>query len=44
MYFLEVDGEEIIIYEDDDPRTKALKMQMRKNREKVRKAKAKKAK
>ena len=43
MYFLEVEGEEIIIYEDDDPATKRLKMQMRANREKVRKAKAKKA-
>ena len=40
MYFLEVDGEEIIIYEDDDPATKRLKLQMRANREKVRKAKA----
>ena len=29
MYFLEVEGEEIIIYEDDDPATKRLKMQMR---------------
>ena len=44
MYFLEVEGEEIIIYEDDDPRTKAIKLKMRENREKVRKAKAKKAK
>ena len=43
MYFLEVEGEEIIIYEDDPPMTKKLKMQMRANREKVRKAKAKKA-
>ena len=43
MYFLETEGEEIIIYEDDDPATKRLKMQMRANREKVRKAKAKKA-
>ena len=43
MYFLEVEGEEIIIYDDDDPVTKRLKMQMRANREKVRKAKAKKA-
>ena len=43
MYFLEVEGEEIIIYEDDPPQTKALKMKMRENREKVRKAKAKKA-
>ena len=43
MYFLETEGEEIIIYEDDPPMTKKLKMQMRANREKVRKAKAKKA-
>lgn len=43
MYFLESEGEEIIIYEDDLPQTKKLKMQMRANREKVRKAKAKKA-
>ena len=43
MYFMEVEGEEIIIYEDDDPATKRLKMQMRANREKVRKAKAKQA-
>jgi len=42
MYFLEVEGEEIIIYEDDDPATRRLKEQMRANREKVRKAKAKK--
>ena len=40
MYFLEQEGEEIIIYDDDDPATKRLKMQMRANREKVRKAKA----
>jgi hypothetical protein len=40
MYFLEVEGEEIIIYDDDPPATKRLKMQMRANREKVRKAKA----
>ena len=43
MYFIEVEGEEIIIYEDDDPATKKLKMQMRVNREKVRRAKAAKA-
>ena len=41
MYFIEVEGEEIIIYEDDDPATKRLKEQMRANREKVRRAKAK---
>ena len=43
MYFLEQEGEEIIIYEDDDPRVRALKMKMRENREKVRRAKANKA-
>ena len=43
MYFIEQEGEEIIIYDDDDPTTKRLKMQMRANREKVRRAKAKKA-
>ena len=40
MYFIEQEGEEIIIYDDDDPATKRLKMQMRANREKVRRAKA----
>ena len=44
LCFIEAEGEEIIIYEDDDPRTKAIKMKMRENREKVRRAKAKKAK
>lgn len=43
MYFIEQDGEEIIINEDDPPATKKLKMQMRANREKVRLAKAKQA-
>lgn len=43
MYFLEQEGEEIIIYNDDSPAVKRLKMQMRENREKVRKAKAKQA-
>ena len=43
MYFLEQEGDEIIIYEDDLPQTKALKMRMRQNRENVRKAKAAKA-
>lgn len=42
MYFLEMEGEEIIIYPDDLPATKKLKMKMRENREKVRRAKAKK--
>ena len=40
MYFLEVEGEEIIIYEDDSPAVRRLKEQMRANREKVRRAKA----
>ena len=43
MYFLEAEGEEIVIYDDDPLPTKRLKMQMRANREKVRKAKAKQA-
>ena len=43
MYFLEQEGEEIIIHEDDDPAVKKLKKQMRANREKVRRAKAKQA-
>lgn len=43
MYFIEQEDEEIIIYPDDPPATKKIKMQMRQNREKVRKAKAKKA-
>ena len=41
MYFIEQEGQEIIIYDDDDPRVKAMKIQMRKNRELVAKAKAK---
>ena len=43
MYFLEQEGEEIVIHENDPPATKRLKMQMRRNRERVRKAKAKQA-
>ena len=43
MYFMEQEGEEIIIYEDDNPQIRKLKEQMRANREKVRRAKAKKA-
>ena len=43
MYFLEVEGEEIIIYEDDLPQVKQMKLKMRANREKVRRAKAKKS-
>lgn len=41
MYFIEQEGEEIIINEDDDPRVKAMKKQMIENRKKVAKAKAK---
>ena len=41
MYFLEVEGEEIIIYADDLPAVKRLKEKMIKNREAVRRAKAK---
>ena len=43
MYFIEQEGEEIIINKDDDLRTRALKEQMRRNRARVRKAKAKEA-
>ena len=43
MYFLTQEGEDIIISPDDDPVTRRIKMQMRANREKVRKAKAAKA-
>ena len=43
MYFIDQEGEEIIIYDDDLPATKKLKMKMRENREKVARAKAKKA-
>lgn len=43
MYFIEQEGEEIIIYPDDPPATRRLKEQMRINREKVRRAKAKQA-
>jgi hypothetical protein len=42
MYFLDSDEEEIIIYDTDDAATKKIKMRMRENREKVRKANAKK--
>ena len=42
MYFLDYDGEEIIINPDDDPAVIRLKLKMRENREKVRRAKAKK--
>ena len=43
MYFLDSAEEEIIIYDTDDVATKRIKMKMRENREKVRKANAKKA-
>lgn len=43
MCFLEQEGEEIIISKDDSPAVKRLKLQMRENREKVRRAKAKQA-
>lgn len=43
MYFIEQEGEEIIIYEDDDPAVKTLKMQRRKRQQDLAKAKAKKA-
>lgn len=43
MYFIEQEGEEIIIYDDDDPVTKRIKMDMRRNRERVQRAKAAKA-
>ena len=39
---MEVEGEEIIIYPDDLPATKRIKLKMRENREKVRRAKMKK--
>jgi len=41
MCFLEVEGEEIIFRDDDSPMVRKLKIQMKENREKVRKAKAK---
>lgn len=41
MYFLEQEVEEIIIYENDSPAVKKLKQQMKINREKVARAKAK---
>lgn len=43
MYFIEQEGEEIIINKDDPPAVRRLKQQMRENREKVRRAKAKQA-
>ena len=41
MCFLDVDVEEIIFRDDDSPMVRKLKMQMKENREKVRRAKAK---
>jgi len=41
MYFIEVEGEEIIISANDSPAVRELKMKMRENRDRVRKAKAK---
>ena len=43
MYFIEQEGEEIIIDPNDPPQVKRLKEQMRANRDKVRRAKAKQA-
>ena len=43
LYFIEVEGEEIIINKDDAPEVKALKEKMRRNREQLARAKAKKA-
>ena len=43
MYFIEVEVDDIIINPDDNPAVVALKMKARKNRENLRKAKAKKA-
>ena len=43
MYFMDTDGDDIVIYDDDPPQTKALKMKMRADLEKVRRAKAAKA-
>lgn len=43
MYFLEQEGEEIVINPDDTPQMIALKKKMLENREKVRRAKAKQA-
>ena len=43
MYFIEQEGDEIIINPDDPPATRRLKYQMRANREKLRRAKAKQA-
>lgn len=42
MYFLDIEGEEIIINDNDSPTLKRMKRQMIANREKVKRAKAKK--
>ena len=42
-YFLQTDGDQIVINKDDPPGVRRLKEQMRRNREKVRKAKAQQA-
>ena len=43
MYFLEQEGEDIIIHKNDSIAVRNMKLQMRRNRERVRKAKAKQA-
>ena len=43
MFFLEQEGDDIIINQDDDPITRKIKLKMKKNREAVRKAKARQA-
>lgn len=43
MYFIEQEGEEIIINADDSPAVRRIKEKMRENREKLRRAKANKA-
>ena len=43
LYFIELEGEEIIISQDDSPEVRELKEKMRRNREQLAKAKAKKA-
>ena len=43
MYFVDTEGDDIIIYDDDLPQVRALKEKMRRDMERVRKAKAKQA-
>ena len=43
MFFLEQEEEDIIINKDDDPKTREIKLKLKKSREAVRKAKAKQA-